>query len=118
MTSKTTKKNKSSPLSKKTKRLRNLSIKGFKWDAVYKNNNANINLDLINNGKIKHYKMKFNNNDDELKSLQNDILNYNMINIPLEDRLLNDFNLHPIMSLSNIKIKNTKKNKKIRTIKK
>ena len=66
---------------------------GIKWKALYDGNKADIDLDLIKNDRTKHYNMSLD--ADELKQLYNDILVQPSINIPLDQRLMNDFLMMP-----------------------
>lgn len=81
---------------------------GYNINALYDNGKGKVDVDLIKNGKMSHYEMNLKNmtstspKENEMKELQNAVLNYNMINIPLETRLINDFELsakEPVMSL-------------------
>ena len=55
------------------------------WDANYDGQNGNMALDISKNGRKKHIDIKFNNED------LADILNIPSVNVPLEQRLRNDF---------------------------
>ena len=61
------------------------NINQINWDADYDGQNANISLDLTNNGKSGHYDIKLNNND--LAKM----LNIDSINLPIDKRLKKDF---------------------------
>lgn len=61
------------------------NIKEINWDADYDGQNANISLDLTDNGKSGHYDIKLNNND--LAKM----LNFDSVNLPLDQRLKSDF---------------------------
>ena len=61
------------------------NINQINWDADYDGQNANISLDLTNNGKSGHYDIKLNN-DDLAK-----MLNFDSVNLPLDKRLKGDF---------------------------
>lgn len=61
------------------------NINEIEWDADYDGNEANISLDLVNNGKTQHYNVKLDNDD-----LAN-ILNINSVQKPIHNRLKNDF---------------------------
>jgi hypothetical protein len=61
------------------------NINQINWDADYDGQNANISLDLTNNGKSDHYDIKLNNND--LAKM----LNFDSVNLPLDKRLKGDF---------------------------
>ena len=61
------------------------NINQINWDADYDGQNANISLDLTNNGKSGHYDIKLNNND--LAKM----LNFDSVNLPLDQRLKGDF---------------------------
>ena len=61
------------------------NINEIEWDADYDGNEANISLDLVNNGKTHHYNVKLDNDD-----LAN-ILNINSVQKPIHNRLKNDF---------------------------
>lgn len=57
----------------------------MEWDADYDGNEANVSLDLINNGKTKHYNIKLDNKD-----LAN-ILSIASVKKPIHKRLESDF---------------------------
>ena len=57
----------------------------IEWDADYDGNEANVSLDLINNGKANHYSVKLDNKD-----LAN-ILNISSVKKPIHKRLESDF---------------------------
>jgi hypothetical protein len=59
------------------------------WNANYDGQNANINLDVKNNGEKKKYLIELDNND-----LQN-LLNVPVNNAPLDKRLEMDFLMNP-----------------------
>jgi hypothetical protein len=59
--------------------------KEVKWDVDYNGDNADIDLDIGNNGEMTHYKAVLSNED-----LAN-LLNIPSVNEPLENRLQNDF---------------------------
>lgn len=59
--------------------------KEVNWDVDYNGDNADIDLDIGNNGEMTHYKAVLSNED-----LAN-ILNIPSVNEPLENRLQNDF---------------------------
>ena len=61
------------------------NINQINWDADYDGQNANISLDLTNNGKSGHYDIKLNNND--LAKM----LNFDSVNLPIDQRLKGDF---------------------------
>ena len=61
------------------------AVNQLKWDADYDGNEANISVDLINNGKVGHYDVKLDN-DDLAK-----ILNVNSVKTPIHKRLKDDF---------------------------
>ena len=61
------------------------NVNEIEWDADYDGNEANISLDLVNNGKTQHYNVKLDNDD-----LAN-ILNINSVQKPIHNRLKNDF---------------------------
>lgn len=61
------------------------NVNEIEWDADYDGNEANISLDLVNNGKTEHYDVKLDNDD-----LAN-ILNINSVQKPIHNRLKNDF---------------------------
>jgi hypothetical protein len=63
----------------------NKSKNEIKWNADYDGNNANIKVDLNDNGKKNKYRMQLNNQD-----LAN-LLSIPMVNKPLESRLKDDF---------------------------
>lgn len=58
------------------------------WDLNYDGNIANLDLDVENNGEIKHYNYQLDNAD-----LEN-ILNIQPVSIPLEQQLMNDYYLN------------------------
>lgn len=60
-----------------------------KWETNYDGNIANIHLDINDNGIDKHVSMKLDNND--LAQL----LGVQPVDIPLEQRLTNDFMSYP-----------------------
>jgi hypothetical protein len=59
--------------------------KEVNWDVDYNGDNADIDLDIGNNGEMTHYKAVLSNED-----LAN-LLNIPSVNEPLENRLQNDF---------------------------
>jgi hypothetical protein len=59
--------------------------KEVSWDVDYNGDNADIDLDIGNNGEMTHYKAVLSNED-----LAN-LLNIPSVNEPLENRLQNDF---------------------------
>ncbi len=59
--------------------------KEVRWDVDYNGDNADIDLDIGNNGEMTHYKAILSNED-----LAN-LLNIPSVNEPLENRLQNDF---------------------------
>ena len=63
----------------------NKSKNEIKWNADYDGNNANIKVDLNDNGKKNKYRMQLNNQD-----LAN-LLSIPMVNKPLDSRLKDDF---------------------------
>ena len=69
------------------------NINQINWDADYDGQNANISLDLTNNGKTGHYDIKLNNND-----LAN-MLNFDSVNLPIDQRLKGDFGRKKNMNL-------------------
>lgn len=73
--------------STKTKIYNNNEYKSndIKWDAKYDGKNADINLDVDNNGEKKHLHMNLTN--DEIAKL----LNIPSIGVDLQKRLKNDF---------------------------
>ena len=83
------------------------------WDADYDGEIAKISLNVNDNGKIKHFDTKMNN--DELA----EILNVPSVNTPIDKRLYNDFLGKPSKKLDNHNMvliykipKNTKNNTK------
>lgn len=60
-------------------------INEINWDADYDGNRANIDLDIANHGH--HNKLHFTLDNNDLAN----ILNVNSINLPLHQRLKNDF---------------------------
>lgn len=105
MTSKNKKYLSSKKHRKKNTIIPNISyMEGYNLNTEYNGKNAKINLDLIRNGKTKHYEMNLNNISNkplsflnsfsEMKNLQNDVLNFASVDSPLEERLVNDFNLY------------------------
>jgi hypothetical protein len=111
--------------SKTFKEINGDEVEGYDLNASYNGNKGKIDLNIMKNGKTKHYKMslnnlKFNKDDKEkMKELQNDVLNYNAIETPLELRLLKDFNLNNsnynyplILSISKSKLKSSKSKSK------
>jgi hypothetical protein len=61
------------------------NVNVIEWDADYDGNEANVSLDLVNNGKTEHYNVKLDNDD-----LAN-ILNIKSVQKPIHKRLTNDF---------------------------
>ena len=61
------------------------SINNVNWDVDYDGKHADIDLDVGHNGESTHYKAVLSNED-----LAN-MLNYPSVNMPLEERLHNDF---------------------------
>lgn len=61
------------------------SINNVNWDVDYDGRHADIDLDVGHNGESTHYKAVLSNED-----LAN-MLNYPSVNMPLEERLYNDF---------------------------
>jgi hypothetical protein len=59
--------------------------KEVNWDVDYNGDNADIDLDIGNNGEMTHYRAVLSNED-----LAN-LLNIPSVNEPLENRLQNDF---------------------------
>ena len=57
----------------------------IKWEGIYDGSKADIYVDINDNGKKEIIKMKLNN--DEIKQL----LGISSVEIPLEERLTNDF---------------------------
>jgi hypothetical protein len=57
----------------------------IKWEGIYDGSKANIYIDINDNGKKELIKMKLNNNDIQ------ELLGMPSVNIPLEERLKNDF---------------------------
>ena len=60
-------------------------VTGIKWNINYDGNIADVDIDLKDNNKSKHYRYKLDNNDLER------LLNIPPEHKPLEDRLRNDF---------------------------
>jgi hypothetical protein len=74
-----------------------------KWNGDYDGNIAKLNVDIDNNGKKEQIHMELDN-DDLIK-----LLNTNSVNMPIDERLKNDYL---------IKSKKSKKSKKSRKYKK
>lgn len=62
-------------------------VNKIKWEADYNGDVANISIDVDDNGSNEHYTTQLTNED-----LDN-ILNIPSINKPIDQRLLNDFNI-------------------------
>jgi hypothetical protein len=62
------------------------NVSEINWDADYDGNFANISLDLNQNGQTNHYDVKLDNAD------LADILNVPSVNLPIHQRLSDDFN--------------------------
>jgi len=69
----------------------------IKWEGIYDGSKANIYVDINDNGKKEIIKMKLN--DDDIKEL----LGVSTVEIPLEERLTNDF-LNPYNSFHSKRI--------------
>jgi hypothetical protein len=74
------------------------------WDLNYDGNIANLDLDVENNGEIKHYNYQLDNAD-----LEN-ILNIQPVNIPLEQQLMNDYYLNSRNKPANYNNYNSREN--------
>jgi hypothetical protein len=73
---------------KNNKNNKNKTIKSFKkikWNGNYDGNNAHLDIDMNDNGKTEHLNMILNNND--LMQL----FNMQSVDIPIHERLQNDF---------------------------
>lgn len=81
----------------------------MKWDGIYDGKLAKLNLDVNDNGNKQHVHMELDNKD-LIK-----LLSRESVNVPIDQRLENDF----LYNKSNIKL-NNKSNKKInkKTLKK
>jgi hypothetical protein len=71
----------------------------MKWKGDYDGNIANIDVDINDNGIGKHVSMQFDNND------LAHMLGIQPVNIPLEQRLMNDFLSYPKSRSSRSKYK-------------
>jgi hypothetical protein len=85
-------------------------IKEVNLDAVVKNDETELSLDINNNGDNRHYDFILDNNNflqsDKMIQLEN-ILNVPSVNIPIDKRLQNKLNLSQIAYLPDNKEDNT-----------